>query len=122
MVAKVVMVVADGELVMLVLPADLRADLSKVRTVLNARELWLADEPVFAPRFPDCDVGAMPPFGNLYDLPVYVDQTLAHNRTIVFQAGTHTDTIRIRYVDFAQLVKPIVVDIAHIADIAVGQF
>jgi osmotically-inducible protein OsmY/prolyl-tRNA editing enzyme YbaK/EbsC (Cys-tRNA(Pro) deacylase) len=120
MVAKVVMAVADGKLVMLVLPADLRADLSKVRTALNARELWLADEPVFARRFPDCDVGAMPPFGNLYDLPVYVDHTLAHNRTIVFQAGTHTDTIRIRYADFAQLVKPIAVDIAQETDIAVG--
>jgi osmotically-inducible protein OsmY/prolyl-tRNA editing enzyme YbaK/EbsC (Cys-tRNA(Pro) deacylase) len=122
LMAKVVIAVADGALIMLVLPADHRADLTKVRAELRARELWLADEREFASRFPDCEIGAMPPFGNLYDLPVYVDQTLTHDPAIVFQAGTHRDTMRIRYADFARLVMPTVVDIARVSGIAVGQY
>jgi Ala-tRNA(Pro) deacylase len=122
LMAKVVIAVADGALIMLVLPADHRADLTKVRAELRARELWLADEREFASRFPDCELGAMPPFGNLYDLPVYVDKTLTQDQAIVFQAGTHTETIRIRYADFARLVKPTVVDIARSPGIAAGQY
>jgi Ala-tRNA(Pro) deacylase len=68
----------------------------------------LAHEWEFREIFPNCDIGAMPPFGNLYGLPVYVDQTLAANDTIVFTAGTHSHTIGIAYADFARLVRPVV--------------
>jgi osmotically-inducible protein OsmY/prolyl-tRNA editing enzyme YbaK/EbsC (Cys-tRNA(Pro) deacylase) len=122
MVAKVVMAVADGDMVMLVLPADHRADLAKARAAVGAHEIWLANEREFADRFPDCEVGAMPPFGNLYDLPVYVDRSLTFDQAIVFQAGTHNETMRIRYADFARLVKPTVVDIARSPHVAMAQY
>jgi len=113
MLAKVVMVFADGKLAMLTLPAPHRVDLTKAAAVLGAREVRLAHEEEFAAAFPDCEVGAMPPFGNLYDLPVYVDNVLAGDEEIVFQAGTHTDTMTLRYADFQRLVKPEVGDLAH---------
>jgi Ala-tRNA(Pro) deacylase len=108
MVVKVVMVLADGELVMLAMPAPYQADLNRVGEALGATEVRLANEEDFASAFPDCEVGAMPPFGNLYDLPVYVDEALAEDETIVVQAGTHTDTMRLRYADFERLVEPTV--------------
>ncbi len=113
MVAKVVMVLADGELVMLALPAPYQVDLDRAGEALGATEVRLADEEEFAPAFPDCEVGAMPPFGNLYDLPVYVDEALAEDETIVVQAGTHTDTIHLKYADFERLVEPTVVGFAY---------
>jgi osmotically-inducible protein OsmY/prolyl-tRNA editing enzyme YbaK/EbsC (Cys-tRNA(Pro) deacylase) len=122
LMAKVVIAIADGALIMLVLPANHRADLAKVRAVLGACEIRLADEHDFAHIFADCELGAMPPFGNLYDLPVYVDQTLTQDQAIVFQAGTHSETMRIRYADFARLVKPTVVDIARSPWMAVAHF
>jgi Ala-tRNA(Pro) deacylase len=111
--AKVVMVVADGELVMLVLPATKRADVAQVAALLDAREVRLATEAEFAATFPDCEIGAMPPFGNLYGVPVYVDKILAEDEAIFVQAGTHTDTISLKYADFARLVKPIEADFAR---------
>ena len=113
MVVKVVMVLADGELAMLAMPAPYQADLDRVAEVLGATEVRLANEEEFAPAFPDCEVGAMPPFGNLYGLPVYVDEALAEDETIVVQAGTHTDTIRLRYADFERLVRPTVARFAY---------
>jgi Ala-tRNA(Pro) deacylase len=73
----------------------------------------LAEEREFAATFADCDVGAMPPFGNLYDVDVYVDPSVADNESIVFRAGTHTDTISVAYADFARLVQPSVTSFAH---------
>jgi Ala-tRNA(Pro) deacylase len=108
MVAKVVMVIADGKPVMLVLPAPERVHLQRVADVLGTKEAHLAEEKEFAGIFRDCELGAMPPFGNLYDVPVCVDSLLAAQETIVFQAGTHTDTISMRYADLASLVRPIV--------------
>jgi Ala-tRNA(Pro) deacylase len=113
MVVKVVMVLADGELAMLAMPAPYQADLDRVAEVLGATEVRLAHEEEFAPAFPDCEVGAMPPFGNLYGLPVYVDEALAEDETIVVQAGTHTDTIRLKYADFERLVRPTVARFAY---------
>jgi Ala-tRNA(Pro) deacylase len=113
MVVKVVMVLADGELAMLAMPAPYQADLERVAEVLGATEVRLAHEEEFAPAFPDCEVGAMPPFGNLYGLPVYVDEALAEDETIVVQAGTHTDTIRLKYADFERLVRPTVARFAY---------
>lgn len=113
MLAKVVMVRADDDIVMLALPASYRVDLEKAGQVLGAKETRIAKEREFASSFPDCEVGAMPPFGNLYDVPVYVDKTLAEDETIVIQAGTHTDTISLRYKDFERLAKPAVADFVH---------
>jgi Ala-tRNA(Pro) deacylase len=113
MVAKVVIVFADANMAMLVLPASQHVDLTKVAAELGAKQAWLANEHEFAAVFPDCDIGAMPPFGNLYDVPVYVDRTLTKDETIVFQAGTHTDTIRMGYANYARLAKPKVVDIVQ---------
>ncbi len=104
--AKVVMVLAGSDLVMTVLPAPARVDLDELGSVVGKGELRLAEEDEFAPRFPDCEAGAMPPFGNLYDVPVYVDDSLADQDSIFFEAGTHTDTMSMRFEDFKNLVQP----------------
>ncbi len=113
LVAKVVMVYADGKLTMLALPAPARVDLTRAAAGLGAKEVRLAREDEFAAAFPDCDVGAMPPLGNLYGVPTYVDRSLTEDESIVFQAGTHTDTIRLAYKDYERLVKPVVAEFAH---------
>jgi Ala-tRNA(Pro) deacylase len=113
MLAKVVMVLVDGEMVMLSLPAPYQVDLEKVGKVLGAEVARLADEEEFEGAFPDCEVGAMPPFGNLYGMPIYVEEALAEDETIFFRAGTHTDTMSVRYADYEQLVEPTVAKFAH---------
>lgn len=105
-VAKVVMVIADGETVMAVLPASFRLDLEAAAAAMGAKEARLAREMEFAAAFPGCEVGAMPPFGNLFGIPVLVDTSLAEDDRIIFQAGTHTDTMSLRYSDFERLVRP----------------
>lgn len=110
-VAKVVIVVADGKLVMLALPAALRVDLDKCAQALGAHEVRLAEESEFADRFGDCDVGAMPPFGGLYGLPLYMDRALA-NELIIVQAGTHSHTASMQFADYERLAKPKVADFA----------
>jgi Ala-tRNA(Pro) deacylase len=104
--AKVVMVKAGTGFAMAVLPATHRLDLHK----LPERGAQLATEAEFEHLFPHCEPGAMPPFGNLFGLPVHVDQSLARDDEIVFQAGTHTQTVRMKYADFARLVRPTVDD------------
>jgi Ala-tRNA(Pro) deacylase len=111
MFAKVVMATTDGDLIMLVLPAPSVVDVAKVSEVLGT-QVRMASEKEFAPSFPDCEPGAMPPFGNLYDVPVYVDRALGENEQIVFQAGTHRATMSIAYADFERLARPTVADIA----------
>ncbi len=113
MMAKSVIVEADGKLTMLALPATEKADLGKVQAALHVAPARLASEEEFQRAFPDCELGAMPAFGNLYGLPVVVDRDLAENDSIVMQAGTHADTVRLRYADFARLVAPVVADIHH---------
>jgi Ala-tRNA(Pro) deacylase len=108
MLAKTVMVLADGQLIMLALPAPYQVDLEKVSALLEAGEVRLAEEEEFGDAFPDCEVGAMPPFGNLYGVPVYVEEALAEDEQIIFRAGTHTDTMSVRYADFERLVEPAV--------------
>lgn len=110
LMAKVVMVVADGKMVMTVLTANHLVDLNKLAHILGARVVRLAGEAEFEEIFPDCEPGAMPPFGNLYDLPVYVEHSLAREEYIVFQAGTHKDTIRMTFSSYAHLVKPVIAD------------
>jgi Ala-tRNA(Pro) deacylase len=106
----VVVTFADEKLVMLVLPSSERVYLPSAAQALGAREVRLAEEGEFAHLFPDCSIGAMPPFGNLHNVPVYADRLLAENETIYFQIGTHTETMSLRYADFERLVKPTVGD------------
>ena len=112
MMAKSVIIHTGRGFVMAVLPAPLRVDLAALRAALDAPEARLATEAEFASLFPDSETGAMPPFGNLYNLPVYADTGLTRTEEIVFNAGTHRDTIRIRSGDFARLLKPQVMDLA----------
>ena len=113
MLAKTVMVLADREMVMLALPAPYQVDLGKAATALGVKEARLAEEEEFEDTFPDCEIGAMPPFGNLYGVPVYVDETLAEDETIVFRSGTHTDTMSVSYADFERLVEPTIAEFAR---------
>jgi Ala-tRNA(Pro) deacylase len=104
--AKVVMVMADGRLVMAVLPGSHRLDLDRFGTILGSGPARLATEEEFGHVFPDCEVGAMPPFGNLYDIEVWIDSLLRDHPNIVFNAGTHEDTIQMSFPDFVKLVQP----------------
>jgi Ala-tRNA(Pro) deacylase len=117
MLAKTVMVLADlvwgGQMAMLALPAPYQVDLEKAAAALGAKEARLAEEKEFEDTFPDCEVGAMPPFGNLYGVPVYVEETLTEDETIVFRSGTHTETMSVKYSDFEQLVEPTVAEFAR---------
>lgn len=108
--AKVVIAKADGRFVMLVLPSNWQVDFKRVKAVLAARRVRLAVEAEFKELFPDCEIGTMPPFGNLYDVPVYVDQLLTDDEEIVFEAGTHSEAVKLRYRDFADLVHPTVAE------------
>ena len=112
LVAKVVLVFADGRPVLLALPASHRVSPARVEEALGAGSVRLAEERELERAFPDCEVGAMPPFGNIYGLPVCVDRTLAEGDAIVCQAGTHTDTIIVSFADFRRLVRPAVADFA----------
>ncbi|MGA7282042.1 MAG: YbaK/EbsC family protein [Acidimicrobiia bacterium] len=103
-VAKVVMVMADDELVMAVIPGDRRLDLDKLRDVLNAGTVRLATEDEFAPSFPDCEKGAEPPFGAIYELPMVVDEGL-QSEQITFNAGSHDEAITIARTDYMELTK-----------------
>ncbi|MGD2178326.1 MAG: YbaK/EbsC family protein [Anaerolineae bacterium] len=104
--AKVVILWAGDQLTMAVVPASARVDLRQAAEVLGADKVRLASEAEFGGRFDDCRLGAMPPFGNLYDLPVVVDPALAECDDIVFSAGTYTDSMKIAYDDFERLVQP----------------
>ncbi|HLI64032.1 MAG TPA: YbaK/EbsC family protein, partial [Terriglobales bacterium] len=109
-VAKTVIVKLDGNLAMAVLPASYQVDLEALRRVTGVQVAELATEREFKQNFPDCETGAMPPFGNLYGIPVYVDRTLAEDREIAFNAGSHYELIKMAYRDFYQLVKPEVME------------
>ena len=107
--AKVVILRSRGEFLMAVLPAVYKVDLSQLRDLTGKSELHLATEEEFSRLFPRCEPGAMPPFGNLYGLPVWVDEPLRRQQEIVFNAGTHTQTVHMAYADFERLVQPRVV-------------
>jgi Ala-tRNA(Pro) deacylase len=108
--AKTVIVKIDGAPAMIVLPANRRVVLSDLREMLAIDDVKLATEDEFRDLFPDCELGAMPPFGPLYRLPVYVAQSLADEDEIAFNAGTHSEVIKMAYSDFDHLVKPVVLD------------
>lgn len=112
--AKSVVVHGDSGYALCVLPAHLKVDLRKAGDALGTESVRLADEQEMAKLFKDVEVGAEPPFGNLYDLPTLVDRRLAEDERIVFQAGTHRHALRMAYADYEKLVQP------KVADIAVG--
>jgi Ala-tRNA(Pro) deacylase len=103
---KVVMVKGADDLAMVCVPASLDVDLGAVADMLDVDEVRLAEETEFAPLFGDCEVGAMPPFGNLYHVPVYLDEALEEDEKIVFNAGTHRETFEMSVDDFERLVHP----------------
>ncbi len=104
--AKTVMVKIDGTMAMVVLPATHRVDFGLLKEAASVENAELADEAEFKDKFPECEAGAMPPFGNLYEMPVYVDESLSEDKEICFNAGSHTELIRLSYDDFARLVSP----------------
>ena len=108
--AKTVMVNLDGHLAMAVVPADRKVDLERLRQAAGAVRAELADEREFLGDFPECEPGAMPPFGNLYGMEVYVEPHLAADAEIAFNAGSHTELIRMAYKDFERLIHPKLVD------------
>ncbi len=110
--AKTVMVKIDGRMAMAVLPATRKLDLERLRDVADAHEAALATEREFRDMFPDCEVGAMPPFGNLYGLRVYADKSLTDDEHIAFNAGSHEERIQMAYRDFERLVEPTVAGLA----------
>lgn len=110
--AKTVIVNADGCLAMAVMPANKHLDLALFRSMMGAQTIALATEEEFDRAFPDCELGAMPPFGNLYNVPVYVEESLTHDHEIVFNAGYHSELMRMSFRDFCQLVHPVIAKFA----------
>jgi Ala-tRNA(Pro) deacylase len=111
-IAKTIILKADSELLMAVLPGTEKVSLTKVKNIMNAAEIDLAQEAEFAKRFSDCEVGAMPPFGSLYDMKTLVDKKLTHDEQIYFNACSHRELIKMPYDAYANLEQPEVVDIS----------
>ena len=112
--AKTVIVKLDGRMAMAVVSAVFNVDIELLRGAADVRTAELASEAEFKNRFPDCQPGAMPPFGNLYDMEVFADEGLSDEEMIAFNAGSHVELIRMSYADFERLVKP---RLARIADV-----
>jgi len=110
--AKTVIIKIDGRLAMAVVPASYRVDLDKLRNHLQGAQVELATEAQFRDRFPDCETGAMPPFGNLYGMDVFADDSLARDKEIAFNAGSHRELVRMSFSDFRDLAKPALLPLA----------
>ena len=108
-VAKTVVVRADGKLALAVVPASYTVDFDMLQGAIGAEKVELAREEEFQGTFPDCELGAMPPFGNLYGMPVYVARSLAEDEDIAFNACSHHEMIKVPYKDFERLVQPHVI-------------
>jgi Ala-tRNA(Pro) deacylase len=104
--AKTVIVQLDGEMAMAVLPANRKIVLQDLREVTGANQVKFVPEDTFKKLFPDCETGAMPPFGNLYGMEVFMAESLTQNETIAFNAGSHTEVIKLAFKDFERLVHP----------------
>ena len=111
--AKTVIVKIDSVLAMAVVPASVHVDLDRLSVLTGAQTVEIATEREFKDAFPDCETGAMPPFGNLYDMAVYADTSLAENEEITFSAGTHRELVRMNWFDMARLVNPMVASLTH---------
>jgi len=110
--AKTVIVKLDGTLAMAILPAKFHVDVEMLRKITAAKMVAIASEDDFKDQFPDCETGAMPPFGNLFGLNVFADESLEQDAEIVFNAGTHRDLVRMFWSDYKRLVRPRVVRFA----------
>jgi Ala-tRNA(Pro) deacylase len=108
--AKAVVCFVDEQPTLAVVPADYVVDLNRLREACGAKSARLASEAEFRPLYSDCEVGAMPPFGPLYQQPVVVDRSLTSDPEILFNGGSHREAIRMRYRDFEELVKPRIAD------------
>jgi Ala-tRNA(Pro) deacylase len=106
--AKTVVCVADGAPVLAVLPAHYSIEIEPLRQLIGATAVRLANEVELGPMYPGCELGAMPPLGPLYNQRVYMDESLSNDQEVVFNAGTHTDAVRMKLEDFVQLVQPVV--------------
>ena len=113
--AKTVMIKVDGKMSMAVLPASYQINFDELKACIGAEKVVLANELEFKDIFPQCEVGAMPPFGNLYGMDVFVAESLAEDEVIAFNAGNHIELIRLSYQDFAELVKPTVLKFSVLA-------
>jgi Ala-tRNA(Pro) deacylase len=111
-VAKPVLVAVGDELAMVVVPAAVQVDLDKVSRVFGGNQVRLATEEEFAGAFPDCELGAEPPFGNLYDVPVFLDERLRARKEIVCRDGSHTEAITLTVHDYVEVVRPEIADLA----------
>lgn len=107
--AKTVIIKVDGKMAMAVLPASNKIDFALLKKSIGAKNIQLASEQEFEYTFPQCDVGAMPPFGNLYDMEVYVAESLTEDEEIAFNAGSHSELMKVAYKDFERLVNPKIV-------------
>jgi Ala-tRNA(Pro) deacylase len=110
--AKTVIVKIDGTLAMAVVPASYHVDLALLKASTRANKVELATEQEFKDKFPDCETGAMPPFGNLYGLGVFADESLTHDSEIAFNAGSHRELMRLSWSDFERLAQPQVLRLA----------
>lgn len=110
--AKTVIVKVDGTLAMAVVPASCQVDLPRLKAVTGALTVELALESEFKDRFPDCETGAMPPFGNLYGMDVFMDESLSQDKEIAFNAGSHRELVRMAWSDVERLVVPRVITLA----------
>lgn len=108
---KSVIIKANGEFIMCVLPSIHLIDFEKLKNITNTKDVQLAEENEIAKLFPDYEIGAEPPFGQLYGLKVYADKLLQEDEEIVFNAGTHTDVVRMKLNDYMRLTNPTVADI-----------
>ncbi|MCW8804333.1 MAG: YbaK/EbsC family protein [Ignavibacteriaceae bacterium] len=104
--AKTVIIKIDGKMAMAVLPASYKVSFDNLKDTLGAKEVRLAYEQEFIDKFPDCEAGAMPPFGNIYGMEVFVAESLAEDEEIAFNACNHTELIKMSFSDFERLVRP----------------
>ncbi len=118
--AKTVMVKVDGKMAMAVLPASAKVDLELLKVVTRSHDVELSHETEFKAMFPDCETGAMPPFGNLYGMKVYMERSLREDDEIAFNAGTHRELIWMRRADLERLTHPYIAEYADVAMAAAG--
>ena len=111
--AKTVIVKLDGILAMAVVPASEHVDMDRLKMLTGCNCVEIASEKEFQNAFPDCELGAMPPFGNLYDMPVYADASLAEHEEITFSAGTHRELVRMHWEDMLRIVNPTIAELTY---------
>jgi Ala-tRNA(Pro) deacylase len=119
-IAKTIVVFGDGTYHMIVIPASRLVDFHELRDALGLTQARMATEHELSELFPDCEVGAMPPLGPCYGLPVYLDDTLAGRDTIAFNAGTHREVMHMRTAEFRRLVSPHIVSLVHEPEVSRG--